>query len=43
MASGRSRTLTAHPKRHFLLEGLERCAWCGTPIWAQTYKNGRRS
>ncbi|MCH8346817.1 MAG: recombinase family protein, partial [Chloroflexi bacterium] len=40
--SGRSRTLTAMPERHYLLKGLVRCAWCGMPMWAQTYKNGQQ-
>ena len=40
--SGRSRTYTPHPERHYLLKGLVRCVHCGMPMWAQTYKNGRR-
>ncbi len=40
--SGRSMTLTKHPQREYLLKGIVRCAWCRMPMWAQTYKNGRR-
>ena len=40
--SGRSETLQAHPEREYLLKGLVRCAYCRMPMWAQTYKNGRR-
>jgi site-specific DNA recombinase len=39
--SGRSKTLQAHPARHYLLKGLIRCPYCGMPMWAQTYKSGR--
>ncbi len=39
--SGRSETLNTSPERHYLLKGLIRCAYCGMPMWAQTYKNGR--
>jgi len=38
--SGRSETLQAHPERFYLLKGIIRCAYCGMPMWAQTYKNG---
>ena len=40
--SGRSETLLAGPQREYLLKGIIRCAFCGMPMWAQTYKNGRR-
>ncbi|HZA24696.1 MAG TPA: recombinase family protein, partial [Dehalococcoidia bacterium] len=40
--SGRSETLKLHPQREYLLKGLIRCAHCGYPLWAQTYKNGHR-
>ena len=40
--SGRSETLHTQPEREYLLKGLIRCAHCGLPMWAQTYKNGRR-
>ncbi len=40
--SGRSETLAARPEREYLLKGLVRCAYCGMPMWAQTYKNGGR-
>lgn len=40
--SGRSMTLSPHPAREYLLKGLIRCAYCGMPMWAQTYVNGRR-
>jgi len=40
--SGRSETLQARPQRHYLLKGIIRCAYCGMPMWAQTYKNGNR-
>ena len=35
-------TLNPHPVREYLLKGLIRCAYCGMPMWAQTYKSGRR-
>ncbi len=38
--SGRSMTLASKPQREYLLKGLVRCARCGMPLWAQTYKNG---
>ncbi len=38
---GRSETLQARPERHYLLKGMLRCAYCGMPMWAQTYKSGR--
>ncbi len=38
--SGRSETLHPRPERQYLLKGLIRCAYCGMPMWAQTYKNG---
>ena len=40
--SGRSETLHPMPEREYLLKGIIRCAYCGMPMWAQTYKNGRR-
>jgi len=40
--SGRSRTLSHRPLREYLLKGLIRCAHCGYPMWAQTYRNGNR-
>ena len=39
--SGRSETLHTAGRRQYLLKGLVRCAYCGMPMWAQTYKNGR--
>jgi site-specific DNA recombinase len=39
--SGRSETLQVRPERHYLLKGLVRCAHCGMPMWAQTYKSGK--
>ncbi len=39
--SGRSETLQVRPERHYLLKGIVRCAYCGMPMWAQTYKSGR--
>ena len=40
--SGRSTTLSPHPERDYLLKGIIRCAYCKMPMWAQTYKSGRR-
>ncbi len=40
--SGRSETLHTRPEREYLLKGIIRCAYCGMPMWAQTYKNGQR-
>ena len=40
--SGRSETLNPRPEREYLLKGLIRCAYCGLPMWAQTYKHGGR-
>ncbi len=40
--SGRSETLVKNPERFYLLKGIIRCAYCGMPMWAQTYKNGNR-
>ena len=40
--SGRSETLKPHTEREYLMKGLIRCAYCGLPMWAQTYTNGRR-
>jgi site-specific DNA recombinase len=39
--SGRSETLKLKPEREYLLKGIIRCAYCGMPMWAQTYKSGR--
>jgi len=40
--SGRSETLALRPERQYLLKGIIRCAYCGMPMWAQTYKSGQR-
>ena len=40
--SGRSRTLHTRPERQYLLKGLIHCVHCRMPMWAQTFKNGRR-
>ena len=40
--SGRSETLHPRPEREYMLKGIIRCAYCGMPMWAQTYKNGGR-
>jgi len=40
--SGRSETLSRRKSRSYLLKGLIRCAHCGFPLWAQTYRNGNR-
>ena len=40
--SGRSETLQPRPEREYLLKGLIHCAHCRMPMWAQTFKNGRR-
>ena len=40
--SGRSETLRPRPAREYLLKGIVRCAYCGMPMWAQTYHNGQR-
>ena len=34
--------MNPRPQREYLLKGLIRCAYCLMPMWAQTYKNGRR-
>ncbi len=39
--SGRSETLQVRPERHYLLKGIVRCAYCGMPMWAQTYQSGK--
>ena len=39
--SGRSETLHPRPEREYLLKGIVRCAYCGMPMWAQTYNSGR--
>lgn len=39
--SGRSETLQVRPERLYLLKGIVRCAYCGMPMWAQTYKSGK--
>jgi len=41
MNSGRSETLHPRPERQYLLKGIIRCAYCGMPMWAQTYNSGR--
>jgi len=38
--SGRSETLHPRPEREYLLKGIIRCAYCGMPMWAQTYNSG---
>ena len=38
--SGRSETLSPRPERDYLLKGIIRCAYCGLPMWAQTYSSG---
>jgi site-specific DNA recombinase len=38
--AGRSETLSIRPERHYLLKGIVRCAYCGMPMWAQTYQSG---
>ena len=37
MNSGRSETLQVRPDRQYLLKGIVRCAYCGMPMWAQTF------
>ncbi len=37
---GRSETLSTRPERQYLLKGIARCAYCGMPMWSQTYRNG---
>jgi site-specific DNA recombinase len=37
---GRSQTLKNKPEREYLLKGIIRCAYCGMPMWSQTYKSG---
>ncbi len=36
----RSETLASRPERDYLLKGIVRCAYCGLPMWAQTYHSG---
>ena len=38
--SGRSETLQARPAKEYLLKGIVRCAYCGMPMWSQTFYNG---
>ena len=38
--SGRSETLMARPAKEYLLKGIVRCAYCGMPMWSQTFYNG---
>jgi len=38
--SGRTRAFHIKPQREYLLKGLIRCAYCGLPMWAQTYNSG---
>lgn len=33
-------TGSAGPARKYLLKGIIRCAYCGMPMWAQTYNSG---
>ena len=40
--SGRSETLSPGPKRQYLLKGIIRCSRCSVPMWARTYKSGKR-
>jgi site-specific DNA recombinase len=40
--SGRSETLQSRPLKEYLLKGIIRCAYCGMPMWAQTYYSGQR-
>ena len=37
---GRSETLNPRPTRQYLLKDIVRCAHCGMPMSARTYKNG---
>jgi site-specific DNA recombinase len=37
---GRSQLFKDSPERIYLLKGIIRCAYCGMPMWAQTYHNG---
>jgi DNA invertase Pin-like site-specific DNA recombinase len=39
--SGRSETLQVGPAREYLLKGIVRCAYCGMPMWSQTYYSGQ--
>ncbi len=39
--SGRSETLATTIIREYLLKGIIRCAYCGMPMWAQTYNSGQ--
>ena len=39
--SGRAETLSPRPQREYLLKGIIRCAYCGMPMWAQTYNSGQ--
>jgi hypothetical protein len=38
---GRSETLAHRPAKQYLLKGIVRCARCGMPMWAQTYRSGK--
>ena len=40
--SGRSETLLLRPENEYLLKGIVRCAYCGMPMWSQTYYSGQR-
>ena len=42
VSRGAVRLSHPRPEREYLLKGLIRCAHCLMPMWAQTYKNGRR-
>jgi len=39
--SGRSETRQITTGREYLLRGIVRCAYCGMPMWAQTYSSGQ--
>ncbi|MFC2020597.1 recombinase family protein, partial [Chloroflexota bacterium] len=38
----RSETLAENTERFYLLKGIIRCAYCGMPMWAQTYYSGKK-
>ena len=39
--SGRVNGITTTSGRFYLLKGLVRCAYCGLPMWSQSFKGGR--
>lgn len=39
--NSRSETLQSKPEREYLLKGIVRCAYCGMPMWSQTFNSGR--